>query len=135
VSFGRRRDRVKIYIVMWQDRHAEPTAKPFRKLDTAKKWARAQAEEFCKFPEDLKEKQIANWLYYVEYSCESDCLWITEEEISEVSIPDELRRIAKTGGGCLCGHDDWCENCTPGSAANEIRKELLKLASKIESQQ
>jgi len=71
----------KIYIVLWKDRHTDTTAHPFFDLDEAKGWAKEQAESFCRFPEDLKEKPTAGWLYHIVYSCEGDCLWITEHEL------------------------------------------------------
>lgn len=72
---------MKIYNVLWEDRHSDTTATPFLDLDKAKIWAKAQAESVNKFPEDMKEIYIQEWLYYIEYSCEGDCLWITEHDI------------------------------------------------------
>ena len=74
---------MKIFIVIWNDRHAETTVHPFKDLGKAKRWAKEQAKEVCRFPEDLKETPIKGWLYHIEYSCEGDCLWITEHEVEE----------------------------------------------------
>ena len=72
---------MKIYIVLWKDRHSETTATPFLYFGDAKAWAENQAISVCRFPEDLKETPIQGWLYHIEYSCEGDCLWITEHEL------------------------------------------------------
>ena len=72
---------MKIYNVLCNDSHTDTTATPFRDLEAAKVWAKKQAELYCRFPEDLKETHVEGWLYHIEYSCEGDCLWITEHEI------------------------------------------------------
>jgi hypothetical protein len=72
---------MKIYNVLWKDRHSDTTATPFLDLDKAKSWAKENAKSVCRFPEDLKEAPVGRWLYHIEYSCEGDCLWITEHEI------------------------------------------------------
>jgi len=72
---------MKIYNVIWKDRHTDTTATPFTDLDKAKAWAWEKARSVCRFPEDLEEEAVRGWLYCVNYSCEGDCLWITEHEI------------------------------------------------------
>ena len=73
---------MKMYIVLWQDSHTDTIAHPFFDLEEAKKWAMDQAVNANKkYHEDIKETPIDGWLYHVEYSCEGDCLWITEHEI------------------------------------------------------
>lgn len=72
---------MKLYIVLWKDRHTDTTAKPFFNFNEAKEWARKQARDSCSFPEDFQEIAITGWLYHVQYSCESDSLWITEHDI------------------------------------------------------
>ena len=72
---------MKIYNVLWKDRHSDTTATPFLDLTEAIQWARTQAIKYGKFPEDFEETPITGWLYHVEYSCEGDCLWITEHDI------------------------------------------------------
>lgn len=39
---------------------------------------------------------------------------------------DEIINTNK-GGGCLCGHGEWCENCSPSSSKNKMERSLLKL--------
>lgn len=72
---------MKLYNVLWDDRHVGTTATPFKDLDEAKAWARAQAERCCTDSRDFKEGHVDGWLYFVEYSTEGDCLWITEHDI------------------------------------------------------
>lgn len=72
---------VEIYIVIWKDRHSDTTAHPFYDLEKAKKWAKEQAESVCQCQEDLKEIKYDNWLYCINYSCESDCLYIIQPEV------------------------------------------------------
>ncbi len=71
---------MKIYNVLWRDRHTNVTATPFSDFRQAKEWARKQAEESNSRPEDLKEEDY--FLYYIKYTSENDCLWITEHEVS-----------------------------------------------------
>jgi len=72
---------MKIYNVLWEDRHLDVTATPFREFEDAKVWAKDQAKKYCHYEEDFREIPIKGRLYHVEYSCEGDCLWITEHEI------------------------------------------------------
>lgn len=72
---------MKIYNVLWKDRHSDTTAKPFVDLNEAITWAKKQAHGVCHYAEDYKESEIPGWLFHVTYSCEGDCLWITEHEI------------------------------------------------------
>ena len=43
----------------------------------------------------------------------------------------ELEQIKNTGRGCLCGHFESCENCSPSSATNQIRGKIDKLIDRI----
>lgn len=73
---------MRIYNVIWQDRHTDVTVTSFTDLDTAILWARGQAVTSCRHKESFEEPTPpAGWLYYVVYSGEGDCLWITEHEI------------------------------------------------------
>jgi len=72
---------MKIYNVLFKDRHFDTTATPFLDREEAKKWAKKQAKKYCRFAKDLKEESVEGCLYYIKYSCEGDCLWITEHEI------------------------------------------------------
>lgn len=46
-------------------------------------------------------------------------------------IVEELERIRKLSGGCLCGHFESCEECSPDSSVHQIRTEIIKLREKI----
>ena len=46
-------------------------------------------------------------------------------------IIEELESIVQSGGGCLCGHSEWCENCSPSSTKNIIRGKIRELISKL----
>lgn len=74
---------MKIYIVLWKDRHTDTTATPFWDLKEAISWAREKASEYGTYPEDINEIPVDGWLYHIEYSCERDCLWITEHDIPD----------------------------------------------------
>ena len=72
---------MKIYIAIWEDRHSDTTAHPFSTADKATDWARKTAMEYCRFPEDYKEHDYEGWLFYADYSCESDCIYVIEKEL------------------------------------------------------
>ena len=73
---------MKIYNAIWKDRHTDTTATPFLDLEAAIMWARGEATASCRYREDFEELfSPTGWLYYVRYSCEGDCIYITEHEI------------------------------------------------------
>ena len=72
---------MKIYNVLWADRHKDTTATPFKDLGKAIAWARKQAYDNCNSTKDMIETPIVGWLFHVAYSSEGDCLWITEHKI------------------------------------------------------
>ena len=77
---------MKIYIAIWKDRHSDTTAHPFSDKDGAINWARAKAKEYCRFPEDYEEHDYGKdqgWIFYADYSCESDCIYVVESELDK----------------------------------------------------
>lgn len=72
-----------IYNVLWKDRHADTTVKPFRYLTTAIQCARDQAKSVCRSPEDYKETSVNGYLFHINYSCEGDCVWVVASEVDE----------------------------------------------------
>jgi hypothetical protein len=80
---------MKIYNVLWRDRHSDTTVTSFLDLNEAKVWAKEQAESVCRFQEDIKEIFTKEWLYCLEYSCEGDCLWIIERDIGRMDKKEE----------------------------------------------
>ena len=74
---------MKIYNVIWKDRHRDTTAEPFLDLDVAINYAIEEAKAVCRHPEFYAEKQVDGRLFHVVYSCDGDCIWITEHEVYE----------------------------------------------------
>ena len=72
---------MKIYNVLWKDRHTDTTATPFTDLKEAISFARDNASENATYPGEVEEVDVDGWLYCIEYSCEGDMLWITEHDI------------------------------------------------------
>ncbi len=76
---------MRIYNVIWEDRHTDITATPFRDLEEAKAWAKKQAKKHADHDWEIDkdwtsevDQEIGGWLYYVRYNDEGDCLWITD---------------------------------------------------------
>lgn len=68
-----------IYVVIWDDRHSDPSPFPFTERDVAIEWARAKAKEYDRFG-DYSE-QVANGtgqIFRATYSCEGDSLTVHE---------------------------------------------------------
>jgi len=68
---------MKIFIVIWEDRHYDTTAHPFKDLDNAIEFAKVSARKYCKFSEDYEEldcSDIDGWHFSTTYSCEGDCI-------------------------------------------------------------
>lgn len=86
---------MKVAVVIWNDRHAEP--EPYVFLDSLKEvnWAHKQVHENRREdanPEYLEEtlyepNNSPDLLYYGTYSCEGDGLWVVECEAVEGDEP------------------------------------------------
>jgi len=77
---------MEVYIVIIQDRHTDVTAHPFTNIDTAISEAKRIAKEFCRFEEDYQEHDYgkdAGWLFYADYSCESDHVRVVKMEMDK----------------------------------------------------
>lgn len=72
---------MKIYAVLIEDRHANPEIEVFENKVEAVDRAKGLASQYCSHIDDLKECNIEGWIYYVEYSCESDSVRVTEHEL------------------------------------------------------
>lgn len=47
-------------------------------------------------------------------------------------IVDSLDGIIKNSdGSCLCGHGEWCEECSPNSTKKKITKRIIDLRKSI----
>jgi len=63
----------KFYVVLTEDRHIDVQVDLFSEKDVAIDFARSEAKEYCKYPEDYQEEQeerYPGWLFYAQYSCE-----------------------------------------------------------------
>jgi len=72
---------MELFIAIWQDRHADTVAKPFTDKDEAIEWARSTAKRLARNDSDYSETEVEGWEFLVEYSCESDCIWIVKHEL------------------------------------------------------
>jgi len=77
---------MKIYIVVVQDRHSDPSFYPFTNPDKAIEVAKKLAKEYARFPEDYQEHDCGKsqgWLFFADYSCESDCVMVVTTELDK----------------------------------------------------
>jgi len=76
---------MKMYLAIYDDRHADTTAHPFIELDKAIEWAKKTAEENCRHKEDIEEKHFEDnadkFVYMITYSCEGDNIMVMESEV------------------------------------------------------
>ena len=77
-----------IWIAIWQDRHSDTTAHPFVTFEEAKAFCDQKAQEMAKRPEYIEYQDIFE--YFVQYSCESDCLWVTKHSIHGWELVESL---------------------------------------------
>jgi hypothetical protein len=78
---------MKIYIAIWKDRHSDTTAHPFEDKDVAIEWARSKAKEYDRF-DDYEEHDYGKdqgWVFYADYSCEGDCIYVVESELVQLT--------------------------------------------------
>ena len=76
-----------VYVAIIHDRHAEPDAEVFTTADAAITYARTWAQEHAHFPDDFEEHDVKEWLYYADYSCEGDSVWVLEKNIDAEVCP------------------------------------------------
>lgn len=72
-----------VYVVIVEDRHADVDIEIWADEQAAIGRARELAKKYCRYPEDYKESQIADWLFYVVYSCENDCCRVVKRQITK----------------------------------------------------
>ena len=72
---------MKIYNVIIKDRHCDTTAEPFAGKYDAIFYARMSARKNCTHEEDYEESKTSDWVFYAEYSCEGDCVYVTEHDL------------------------------------------------------
>lgn len=81
-----------VFVVLLQDRHADPEVAVFSDREIAIRFARETAQEMARHPEDYEEKQIKGLEFFASYSCESDCISVYKTTI-DAEIP-----AARAGG-------------------------------------
>lgn len=75
---------MEIYIVIVEDRHTDVMTYPFKDKEKAISEAKRIAKKYCKYKEDYKEHdygQDSGWLFYAEYSCESDSVHVVTSQL------------------------------------------------------
>lgn len=121
---------MKIYSVIWKDRHADTTSKPFLDLDEAIAWARKNVQDICS-PEDYKESTINGWEFFAEYSGEGDCIYITSEFIEEppkVRWEKEIYKKAMFIHGPENQREMLAEECSELAAAvNQFKRKRISV--------
>lgn len=66
---------MEIYIVIIEDRHTDTAVYPFTDKEKAVNEARRIAKQYCRHEDDYEEHDYGRndgWLFYAQYSCESD---------------------------------------------------------------
>lgn len=82
---------MKIYLVLFQDRHADPGVYSTADKQKAINYARTQARNLCRHMEDFDEtmydaEREDGWIYRAGYSCENDSISVKEADIE--SLPE-----------------------------------------------
>ncbi len=72
-----------VYVAMIDERHSDPEPYVFTAADAAITFAREQAYEWARAPEDVEEEPIKGWLYNVRWSHEGDSAWVVEKVLNE----------------------------------------------------
>ena len=78
---------MKMYLAIYDDRHADTTAHPFIELDKAIEWAKKTAEENCRHKEDIEEKHFEDnadkFVYMITYR-------LPKKKTSMLQLEDEF---------------------------------------------
>lgn len=78
-----------VYVVVWVDRHTDPTVHVFENADIAIEWAKAQARDndrHDELDETLTGPMSADgWLYHGSYSSEGDFLYVVKRTIRKTA--------------------------------------------------
>lgn len=74
---------MKVYVLIVEDRHSDTDVQVFASADLAVARAKAVAAKYARSPEDIEERQIAGWIYFANYSCESDSVRVVEREVTD----------------------------------------------------
>jgi hypothetical protein len=85
----RREHSMKVWVVLWEDRHTDPDVRLFTTQDQAIQFARETAREYgSRHPEDIREHSYGilgtpKWYFIVQYSGESGQLSVMARDITE----------------------------------------------------
>ncbi len=80
---------MKVYVVVVNDRHADPEIKLFKDEQKALGYAEQAVQDTARHPEDIERDELNDfmkrdgWIYYVRYSCEGDYIVVYEREVLE----------------------------------------------------
>lgn len=72
-----------VYVAMVNDRHTDPEPEVFATAEAAIAYARQEAQEGNRHPEDYAERDPppAGWLFSATYSVEGDSVWVLAKEV------------------------------------------------------
>ena len=73
---------MEVFVVLINDRHADPNVAVYDHKETAVTHARNTAKELCRHKEDYEERQVADWIFYASCSPESDYVRVTQETLT-----------------------------------------------------
>jgi hypothetical protein len=72
---------MKIYNVICDDRHCEPTVETYRDKDVALARCLEISNEYCRHKEDWEQNDYDGFLVHYTYSCEGCSTWVVEGEL------------------------------------------------------
>lgn len=72
-----------MYLVVIEDRHCDVDVEPFEDKEKAISRAKFLAKKYCRYDEDFEENQYDGYLYYANYSCESDSVSVIERSVNK----------------------------------------------------
>lgn len=70
-----------VYVALINDRHADLEAYVFTTPTAAIEYARTCAYTYAQNADDVQEQEIADWLYYAQFSPESDYVRVVQCEL------------------------------------------------------
>lgn len=70
-----------LYVVMVNDRHCEPEPELFTTAEQAIAYARSEAEQYARTPDDIDETPIRGWLYHASWGAEGDSIWVIAKTV------------------------------------------------------
>lgn len=71
------------YVAIVNERHSDTEPYLFITAEAAIAFARKEAAEYARTPEDVEESDIKGWLYYATWGNEGDCVWVIEKTFED----------------------------------------------------